>query len=616
VSFVVSRARLAEDPDRVWIVCVWILGTLVAIAAHSLERRFVGGGGVPRGVVLTAWAGAACALLLFAVRNDWYGTVWVGFTLDRVAVGIVLASMLIYLTLSSARWSTSLLVVSSVVVALLGLAFLFETPYTFVANHDNSFTLEDLLAPSAGRMPGFDYVAQYTTLLGLPLAVVAGLAPALFAHSPQFFAVAWVVLLQILTFVIAITSAVRVAPRRLRWMMPAIVLPVAFLVGADGLLYYADLPLRFFLPTLMLGVVIALTLNWRSDSRYWWRTAVLGIVGGAAAFNNLDFGIPGLLAGGVVVVASAVTWRRRLIGSGIYVLASVAIPGVSVAAGALTGRSLHPDYLLFFVRSFGLEGFFSERMPFFGLHVSFVFLGLIAVAIGALGARSTVRRTAALYRAILFQGAWLVLSLVYFSSRSLTPTLVTGSCFLAAVLLALLLAAAFSSLRLVARSRPSMWTSAGVLTCIAAVLALAVPIAAWTNFPSVQSAAEKFARVGQPSADALVYLAPDPTVAVAKLADAHLIGILSVSGSTWQSRLGVRNVSLFVHPNYLELGDGAQMQCAYLEGLAGDLLLTTSNQAAVLDESGACADQLDFEGTRFVADEPVYGTDWVVVPRR
>jgi hypothetical protein len=615
IAQAVPLGNLVADPDRVWIVAVWAVTAAALVASLWVESA--SGPLAQRFLVLSAAAGAGLGLVLLAWRNQSYGDLWVGFGPLRSALSVVVAIVGLAVLLRSIRGIRFLAVLTSTVLALVTIVYLLESPETFVVSNDNGFTFEEMLAPSSGRMPGFDYINQYSTLLGYPLALAAGVARDVFNQSPSWFAVIWLIILQFVTLFVAVATVIRLAPRRIAWLMPAIVIPVAFLVGADGLLYYANLPLRFFLPTVLLAAIGWFGVRHAASSRPWWVPVTIGVLGGACAFNNLDYGVPAFLAGGVVVIARSLVWRESFRAGLLYLAGSAAIPVVVVLAGALTGRQLHPGYLLFFVRSFGIDGLMNERMPTIGLHAAFVFLGIVGAVVGVLGARATSRKISARHQALLFQSVWMLLSLIYFSGRSLTPTLVNGTAFLASVNVALLLSVGFSHLVLLRRVPFRERSLADWIATVAIVALAAAPVAAWTYFPSVETQTEKYKRALDPRDDALVYLEPDPRPPLALVpGDRSLIGVISVSGSTWQPRTGVRNASLFLHPNYLALPTGAELQCDYLRSLSGEILLTTDNQLAILGRSEICKYDFDFTTTTRVAHDPIFDVEWVTVARR
>jgi hypothetical protein len=469
-------------------------------------------------------------------------------------------------------------------------------------------------------LPGFDYVTQYESLLGFPLALVRAVIPDLFTHHPESFAVAWLVFLQIITIGLGIFAAIRVAPRRIHWLMPVIVVPVAYLVGSAGLQYYADLPMRLFVPTVLLALMVVIGRRRIARSWVWWLPLSLGAVAGAAALNNLDYGISAALAGFIAVTLPCKRWSLALRTAALYAVGVIFVPLAYVALGTLTGRTFHPSYALFLVQSFGVGDQGNVDMTPFGLQDGFVLLGLIGVVIGSLGVRRATLKRALLFQAILFQSWWLLFSLVYFSGRSLTPTLVTGSSMQAGVLLALLVTSGFPHFRLLRRSGMSNWRRADWMAMILIVLSLALPLAAWGSFPSIQAAEASLASPVAGAPTTLAYLQPDPTPAVAALPrHTKLMGFVGQSGSVWSLRLGIVNADLFLHPNYIQLNEGTTLECNYLKTLRGDTLLATRFQLGIFAASPVCSHILDFHREKTLI-QATPGTqsdsDWMTIRKR
>jgi hypothetical protein len=611
------------DTDKAWVLLVWLCAAASVAIVLLLDRRARRGAisrVAARALSLASVVAFVLALFL-AVWTNPPTTTWAGFGILPVLVGSVIAAALLIFVLSR-RLPTRLLTWVSVVgTVVVSIAALVQTPSTFAWNngYDNQFTVDEILAASTGRMPGFDYIDQYESLLGFPLALARLVVPRLFSAHPEAFGVGWLVILQVATLVIAIIAVMRVAPRRLRWLVPIIVVPVAYLVGAAGLEYYADLPMRFILPTLLLAVFAWIGMRRIGRPIAWWAVAIPGVVGGAAAFNNLDFGVPALLAGlAAVALAPKKFWSMVRAGI-VYLLAALTVPAVYLLVGYLSGRTFHASYFLFFVTSFGVDGHLNVDMPFFGLHTSFVFLGVVGLALGVLGLRRRTGRTRVLSQLLVFQSGWLLLSLVYFSGRSLTPTLITGSCFLVGTVLALLLMVGYPYFRLLRRSGYRQWARADWMVVILVVVSLALPIAAIGSFPSPKGSVERIAS-GVGSSGVPPFMQPDPTKAVAKVpSGVRLMGILGVSGSVWSMKLGVPNANVFLHPDYTAFPTGADTECAFMSARAGDALVTTATELAILRQSSVCRGLLDFAGASRLAKSPSVSTgtvQWMLVPRR
>ena len=617
---------LLENRDRQWVVAVGLCA-LIAVALGltadrlwrlarrpALTQRVVAGlalGGFATFFVLAIWQDAPYAPL---------PDTWVGFSAQAVLIGFLVAMLALTLVSAGRFDRRALFTLATVAVAALAILPLIETPQTFATGYDNPFTLDEILAPSSGRMAGFDFVSQYESLLGYPLALLKVIAPHAFASHPASFAVAWLVILQVATLVGANFAVLRVTPRQIRWLVPLIIVPVAYLVGVLGLQYYADLPMRFAFPTALLVALVVSGMRQVRRPLAWWTWVLIGVLAGATAVNNLDFGLPSLAAAFVAVSIAAPGWKRASLNAALFAGGALASPIGYILIGSLRGKQFDLDKMLFFVRHFGIESEGQVSMLPVGLHTAFVFLGIVGAVIGALGARGLRGRNRVLHQAMVYQSLWLLFSLVYFSGRSLTPTLVTGSAFGAAVLLAMLFVAGHTHLQGLRRIGLRNWLRDDWMAATLSVASLALPMAALTSFPTPEQSTGHLYFAIHPQEDKLAWMGPDPSAAVAALpADARPMGILTIAGSMWGPELGVPNADLFLHPNYLLFSGAADMECAYLDGLPGETLLTTRDILSVLSSSDTCVDVLDFGSVEVPATDPSEMGDqrpWVVVSKR
>ena len=613
------------DVDKVWLAALWV-GTAVVAALSLPVDRLLRSRRMTRAAAAALTAVALVGLVAVLVFAAWQEppfpvlpTIWSGFSPLSIAVGVALTAAVLAVALRHVARPRLLLVASVALVAAVAILPLIQTPGTFRSGYDNAFTLDELLAPSTGRLPGFDYISQYSQLLGYPLALVAALVPAQFAAYPDAFAVTWMSLMQALTVALAVAVPVLLAPRRIRWLPPLLVVPVLLLPGPDGLEYFAALPLRLLLPVVLLATV-ALLARRQSGGRWpWWQPLAIGAVAGATVLNNLDQGAPATLAAAIALAAASLSLRSAAASIGLFAAGTVSVPVIYVLIGTLTGQAFHADYLLFFVSQFGVGGFNNIDMPAVGLHSGFVLLGVIGAVVGFLGLRRLRGRNRVLSLAITFQSAFLLLALVYYSGRSLTPTLVTGSALPAAVLLALLAVAAYPHARALHRAGPRSWRAADWMSATLIIVGLVVPLAAWSTVPALLG--RSVTRLSHPddAATTVNYLLPDPTAAVEAVPEGtDLIGMLAVSGSTWSERLDVVNASLFLHPDYLAFSGGAALQCSYLATLPGDQLLTTRELLTTLADEPRCRRALAIgDAVDLVTDSSGSGrpVQWVLVPR-
>lgn len=538
-----------------------------------------------------------------------------------LGAGMAVTAVVVAMT----RHSTSrlLLLGSILVAATVALIPLLQTPTTFLNGYNLAFTFDELLAPAAGRLPWFDYVNQYQTLLGYPIAIIGAFAPAWVAASPESFAVATAVGFQTATLVVAAGAIARLAPRRVRWIVPIALIPSIYLLGSVGLVYYAIFPFRFFFPVLLLGGIVFLGFQKEQRGAVWWIYALLGTGAGLAVLNNLDFGVPTALAALVAVALPSPSWRAAARAVSMTAAGIVVVPLLYLAIGTIAGKQFHLEYALFFIQSFGVDGFNNVPIPVFDLHTSFVFLGVIGLLVGVIGSRRSTRRGHVLHTAIVFQSSLLLLSLVYYSGRSLIDTIVSAYTLPAAILLVLMFIAGFPLLRRLRSIPLRRWRLGGWVVGVLTITALSLPTASWLAFPPIGPEIARLQNPAQAEAETLDYLSPSPEEAVQALpAGTDLIGMLGVSGSTWSLRLGIPNANVFLHPDYLEFAGGARLECEYIATLPGDSLLTTRTLLESLEKEPVCTDLLDFDDPLDLvtvdASKSSNGDsgEWILVSRR
>ncbi|MBE7191637.1 MAG: hypothetical protein INR66_04050 [Gordonia polyisoprenivorans] len=611
--------RMLADTDKVWVVALWLLVASIVLGALIQPRG--GSALLSRTVVLaTSSVGTGLVVVLGAWRDpSLHPEAWEGFGPVWWLAGALIAVAAVFVQ-SRMGWSSSrvLLGVSGAAAALLCVVPLLQTTHGFSVGYDNSFTLNEILAPSAGRLAGFDFAQQYTVLLGLPLALVRMIFPDAFDTDPASWALGWVIVLQVVTLAAGTVAGLLNSDRRSAWSVPLVVVGVTFLAGGGALYYYADLPLRFVMPALLyLSVVVVVRRGLRAVG-----VLAIGAAAGAAALNNVEFGVPALLATAATVVVATPTLRsaatRLVVLVGGAALSLVAYLGL----GMLFEGRFRTSYLTFIARNFGGGNTGDVDMPVWGLHLAFVALGVASLVYGVIGSRGGSGRTRRRRLALVWCSAWLVLSLVYYSGRSLTPTLVAGSCFPAALVLSCLVPDALVVLGATARLlRRRRFRAALRQRVLASFLVLAAVCAAWLGYPGWGPTAMMFERTARDRAVPL-FLEPDPRPALRETDRRGLIGAIAVSGFDWQLRTGVRDVGLFSFPGYIGFPGAQDAQCEYLRRFPGDHLLTTRSTAYALSLSQTCQADFDFSKPRLLGRIPSYPTlgrymdRWIVLSRR
>ncbi|HET8541999.1 MAG TPA: hypothetical protein VFL83_19135 [Anaeromyxobacter sp.] len=353
-------------------------------------------------VVVAALAAARAAARWDTLRT--WGESAAGRRLRRASAPLALAAAAAY---AAARLSSVVFGDASVVAA----------PVT--VSYHLPFTLGEFAAVVNGRTPGADFFPQYAFVLPHLLA-------------PAFRAVG----LTVRTFTVAMAAlsfvglvlhydVLRRATGRPAAALALHVLVVALAlhpveVFPDGLVanafsYFAVGPLRYLGPWVV-GWLVAWHLGRPSASR----AAIVFAAAGAAALNNLDFGVPAL---GAAALALALTGETTLVPRprALAALALAAAAGVAAAFAGFevvsflrAGRLVTLADTTVFQRAFAVLGFGMLPMPRYGLHA--VVYGTFMLGLG-----TALVRLEALRRAPAGAGAG--------PERTLAGVLVYGSVF-------------------------------------------------------------------------------------------------------------------------------------------------------------------------------------------
>jgi len=311
-------------------------------------------------------------------------------------------------------------------LALFDLTSLFRNLSDFPFAPNNIFPLNEVLAPSAGRVPGANFVPQYTILMGWLVAPFRSLASAYTLASTATIALSC---LSIAAVVLAVVLARRSLPERSLWLAVGLTVPLATVTAFHNPIdssigsYLQDLPVRMFPAMLysVLGVSSLLALLQHSVRRV--SLVLLGLLAGLMAWNSQDFGLAVAVAYGIVLqVATRGALRKR---ATVLWLGGL-VPGVILYplwAGAI-GHPIQFKYFGLTARSFG-SGFASVPIQVPGpvLLVLPVILGSVAVG-GTLlwrAAEGSIDVPKFQQHAVVtlaFVGTWSTLGFVYYLNRS------------------------------------------------------------------------------------------------------------------------------------------------------------------------------------------------------
>jgi hypothetical protein len=353
---------------------------------------------------------------------------WEGFGTSVALVCVPLAVLFLPFAtwIRRSRRRSATLATLMLGLALIDLVSLVRDLGDFSIPSNNIFVLNEALAPSAGRVPGANFVPQYTNLLGWVFVPVRHLMSAHALANTVTIAVSG---LGIAAVVLAVVLARRALPERSLWIALGLTVPLATVTALHNTLdssigsYFQELPIRMF-PALLYSVlaVTSLTTLMRQSVRKV-SLVLLGVLAALMVWNNQDFGIAVALAYGIVLqiaIRGPLRTRATLLWSGGLVMGAVLYPIWAKAIG-------HPLQLTFFgltARSYQ-AGFESELIHIPGPVLLVLPLILASVAVGATLVRKTcdgsatltdVQQVAAL--TLAFVGMWSTFGFVYYLNLS------------------------------------------------------------------------------------------------------------------------------------------------------------------------------------------------------
>ena len=372
---------------------------------------------------------ASLAILALQLTQDGWGF-WAGFTRFSFLSGAIVTLVIF----SSWIVSRSFYWISAMLVAIIAAAFLIPAllqseshvrdPYNFL------FTGNELAAPSVDFYPLGNFVAQYSNLLGYPIAPILKAFP----DNSINILLAWIIFLQVVLIIGIISLPIIVAGNRM--LIGAMILGVSPLIvtGAymtEGpLTYFANIPLRTVLPVTLILVTVLVLPRAHSHKRLWWTSFSLGAFSGITGLNNIDFGLPAAFVVFLAVVFSAFSIGKFIFSAFAFSI-GFALPFLIYSIFLhLNGTGLDSQTFLFYARIFGISGLYLVPMDGFGLHILVVSLFVASLLIGLvifLDARKHPLSVG--YKqglALFLAGSWGLLTLPYFSGRSLVPTLFGG----------------------------------------------------------------------------------------------------------------------------------------------------------------------------------------------
>ena len=409
--FLAARGRSQGVQRRQTLATYALLTVLVAVLVmmmiRSTEPQDDWRGLAPGAVLL-----AALATVLLAIVRHRFSKIW------PLTNGVVAVGALGYLL--AAGWQTH----SSI-----------RDPFHF------GITLDDFMRGSTLAVPYADYLPTYTAFLGHPLAFFQGLSGQLQVAIATY----WIIALQ-LTAVLAAFLLVRSAtvPGNRGIAALLLIAPVSFAqvgTGQSALQSAPVVPSRVVLPLVAFGILLLALRNMTTGrNRSPWLLIASGIALGAAALNNIEFGLTALAAAMVTVVISGMTLRVALTRLLFLMVGAVAFGLPFLAFSRFASNSFDPLNMVRIQLIYAAAGYDLHPMTALGPFLPFVLAALIAMAVGVVLIRKPQGNRQANVRGfvLLLIGSWMLLSFGYFSGRSFTSVLFAGLAIQLGIVLAVL----------------------------------------------------------------------------------------------------------------------------------------------------------------------------------
>lgn len=308
---------------------------------------------------------------------------WEGFGVGGAVVMLAAALFLLPLSrwIAASRWRAHVAWLVLTPLVAIQLLSLVRDTYDFGPPTNNMFILNEVLAPAAGRVPGSNFIPQYTSLFGWFFVPLRG-----FLTPENLVNTATVVLsvMGVATVVLAVVMARRCLAPRLTWLILLVLVPITTVtVGHDPLVssigsYFQELSLRIF-PAMVCTLVAVRVLEGLLRGVVHERTLVaLGALGALLAWDSQDIGVVLAIATAIVLQLAARGVPRKRVTAlwlGGSLLGVISYPLWALAVG----HALNAQYFALTARSFG-GGFGSALMQIPG-PVLMVLPAILGVAV-------------------------------------------------------------------------------------------------------------------------------------------------------------------------------------------------------------------------------------------
>lgn len=387
-----GRTKIDSAIAQATIAALTSVGFLLSIFSYLIDDD-VAWAGLGKRVGILSFA-LAIAVLYFQARFK--KAIWCNARLNTLATTLCLVILVVAYLPSIAQFSG-------------GITDLFASSTVF----------NELLLPVTDITPLGNFASQYTSMLGWPLLALKGFSPDVIMNG----VLVWLFVLT-LGQILLIAGIGKSIFRRISY--PWILLYASSLILMKGekqdeiagsiVGSFFSIPSRTFFPS-VLGLVLVFSIFANKHKRTY--QVLLGALLPITALNNLEFGVPAVVATSVVVLVfyrldqverQIVFW---ILGSSLTAL------GLIVLGFAMRSAPLDLGLWTAMVRAQGSGGYMNVAMPIIGTYLLVFAILSAGVVIGLKNISATTDINLLKSAAVaMFAGTWGILSMPYYTGRS------------------------------------------------------------------------------------------------------------------------------------------------------------------------------------------------------
>jgi len=312
--------------------------------------------------------------------DDWTVTEFSGFGFD-IAFFAAICALTSSFALANAQTLRQLIPLQTQTLRFLKLSAVFifvcfyfpsilQIPSGLSSRSNAVHVFNELLAPAAETFPLSSFIPQYTALLGFPIVPIIKI----FGSSSIFLVTTIWLTIMTLTILAALTTIWRrIFPQMPRSLGLLGVSSLLLAASADvpRSLNLASIPswtVRFFLPSLVaLALLSAITTRQKKSKDF--KFFALGAMSSICVLNNFEFGATAVISVFLALFGLVIRQQVNLFQIFNFLISLFITTALIYQAYLFQDEKIQINYLTFFSREFGANGFGSWPMPIIGIYV-------------------------------------------------------------------------------------------------------------------------------------------------------------------------------------------------------------------------------------------------------